>query len=184
MIFIILFLKFCTACLLIHRIHYTFILWDFSFLIHSFFSFLVVFSFLFKSDPLTFIVRLVYFYESFNFCLSEKLFISLFILNDIFAEQSILGCKFFPFSTLNKFCHSLLPAKFLLKKPWIACGGSSCTWLCFSPADFKTVSLTFTILSMMCLGVGLFAFILVGTFHTSYSWICFFSFRKFPVLIL
>ena len=41
--------------------------------------------------------------SSLNFCLSEKLFISSLILNEIFARYSNLGCRFFPFSTLNIF---------------------------------------------------------------------------------
>ena len=46
--------------------------------------------------------------NSLNFCLSEKLFISPSILNEIFAGYSNLGCRFFPFSTLNISCHFLL----------------------------------------------------------------------------
>ena len=42
-----------------------------------------------------------------NFCLSEKLFISPSILNEILARYSNLGCRFSPFSTLNISCHSL-----------------------------------------------------------------------------
>ena len=37
--------------------------------------------------------------SSLNFCLSEKLFISLSTLNGIFARYSNLGCRFFHFST-------------------------------------------------------------------------------------
>ena len=43
-----------------------------------------------------------------NFCLFEKLFISLSILNEILARYCNLGCRFFLFSTLNISCHSLL----------------------------------------------------------------------------
>ena len=39
--------------------------------------------------------------NSLNFCLSEKLFISPPILNEILAGYSNLGCRFFHFSTLN-----------------------------------------------------------------------------------
>ena len=46
-----------------------------------------------------------------NFCLSEKLLISPSILNEILARYSILGCRFFPFSTLNISCHSLLACR-------------------------------------------------------------------------
>ena len=39
--------------------------------------------------------------NSLNFCLSEKLFISPSILNEILARYCNLGCRFFHFSTLN-----------------------------------------------------------------------------------
>ena len=46
--------------------------------------------------------------NSLNFCLSEKLFISPSTLNEILAGYSNLGCRFFPFSTLNISSHSPL----------------------------------------------------------------------------
>ena len=46
--------------------------------------------------------------SSLNFCLSEKLLISPSILNEMVARYSNLGFRFFPFSTLNISCHSLL----------------------------------------------------------------------------
>ena len=46
--------------------------------------------------------------NSLNFWLSEKLFTSPSILNEILAGYSNLGCRFFPFNTLNISCHSLL----------------------------------------------------------------------------
>ena len=46
--------------------------------------------------------------NSFSFCLSEKLFISPSILNDNLTGQSILSCRFFPFSTLTISCNSFL----------------------------------------------------------------------------
>ena len=49
--------------------------------------------------------------DSLNFCLSEKLFISPSIVNEILAKSSNLGCRFFPFSTLNTSCHSLLSCR-------------------------------------------------------------------------
>ena len=53
--------------------------------------------------------------NSLNFCLSEKLLISPSILNEILSGYSNLGCRLFPFSTLNISCHSLWPEEFLLK---------------------------------------------------------------------
>ena len=49
--------------------------------------------------------------NSHNFCLSEKLLISPSILNEILAAYSNLGCRFFPFSTLNIYCLSLLACR-------------------------------------------------------------------------
>ena len=49
--------------------------------------------------------------NSLNFCLSEKHFISALILNEILAGYGNLGCRFFPFSTLNIPCHSLLACR-------------------------------------------------------------------------
>ena len=46
--------------------------------------------------------------NSVNFCLSEKLFISPSLLNEILARYCNLGCRFFPFSTLNISCLSFL----------------------------------------------------------------------------
>jgi hypothetical protein len=39
--------------------------------------------------------------NSYNFSFSEKLLISPSVLNEILAGYSNLGCRFFPFSTLN-----------------------------------------------------------------------------------
>ena len=39
--------------------------------------------------------------NSLNFCLSKMLFISPSILNEILAGYGNLGCRFFPFNTLN-----------------------------------------------------------------------------------
>ena len=49
--------------------------------------------------------------NSLNFCLSERLFISPSILNEILTGYSNLDCRFFPFSTLNISYHSLLACR-------------------------------------------------------------------------
>ena len=49
--------------------------------------------------------------NSLNFCLSVKLFISPSVLNEILAGYSNLGCRIFPFSTLNTSCHSPLTCR-------------------------------------------------------------------------
>ena len=60
--------------------------------------------------------------NSFNFCLSEKL-IYPSILNEILAGYSNLDCRFFPFSTLNIFCHSLLACRIFAERSAIKCMG-------------------------------------------------------------
>ena len=98
--------------------------------------------------------------------MSEKLFISLPILNEILAGYSNLGCRFFPFSTLNISCHSLLACRVsaersAVKPLWfplfVTC--------CFSLAAFNILSLclVFVTLISMCLGMFLLGFILCGT---------------------
>ena len=54
--------------------------------------------------------------NSLNFCLSEELFISASILNEILAGYCNLGCRFSPFSTLNISCHSLLACRVSAEK--------------------------------------------------------------------
>ena len=51
-----------------------------------------------------------------HFCLSEKLFISPSILNEIPARDSNLGCRCFPFSTLNISCHSIPACRLSAKR--------------------------------------------------------------------
>ena len=67
--------------------------------------------------------------NSLNFCLSEKLFISPSILNDIIAGQSNLGCRFFPFSTLNISCHSFLACRVSAENQFLSVWGFSCMLL-------------------------------------------------------
>jgi len=50
--------------------------------------------------------------NSLNFCLSEKLLISPSFFNEILDGDSNLGCKIFPFSSLNISCHCLLACSF------------------------------------------------------------------------
>ena len=54
--------------------------------------------------------------NSFNFCLSGKLLISPSNLKEGLAGWSILGCRFFPFITLNISCHSLLACRVSIEK--------------------------------------------------------------------
>ena len=51
-----------------------------------------------------------------NFCLSGKLLISPSDLNKSLARQSIFGCRFFPFISLNISYHSLLACRVSVEK--------------------------------------------------------------------
>ena len=76
--------------------------------------------------------------NSLNFCLSEKLFISPSILNEILAGYSNLGCRFFPFSTLNISCLSLLAYRFSSERSAVKhMGFPLYVTCCFSLAAFN-----------------------------------------------
>ena len=76
--------------------------------------------------------------NSLNFCLSEKLFISPSILNEIFARYNNPGCRFFPFSTLNISCHSLLACSISAERSTIKhMGFPLYVTCCFSLAAFN-----------------------------------------------
>ena len=55
--------------------------------------------------------------NSLRFCLSVKLLIFLLNLSESLAGQSILGCRFSPFITLNMSCYSLLACRVSAEKP-------------------------------------------------------------------
>jgi len=110
--------------------------------------------------------------NSLNFCLSEKLFISPSILNEILIRYNNLGCRFFPFSTLNKSCHSLLACRVSAERSavkhmmfllYVTC--------CFSLAAFNILSLCLVFFSFIsrCLGMFLLGFILYGTLCASWT---------------
>ena len=110
--------------------------------------------------------------NSLNFCLSEKLLISPSILNEILARYNNLGCRFFPFNTLNTSCHSLLACRVSAERSavkhmafplYVTC--------CFSLATFNILylCLVFVSLIIMCLGVFLLGFILYGTLCASWT---------------
>lgn len=75
--------------------------------------------------------------NSFSFCLSGKLLISLSILSDNIAGLSILGCVF-SFSILNIFCPLLLACKVSAERSASSLMGISLfVTSCFSLAPFK-----------------------------------------------
>ena len=112
--------------------------------------------------------------SSVKFCLSEKLFISLSILNEILVGYSNLGWRFFPFSTLNTSCHSLPACRVSAERSAVKhMGFPLYVTSCFSLTAFNTLSLCLVFVSLisMCLGVFLLGFILYGFLCA--SWILF-----------
>ena len=111
----------------------------------------------------------------FSFTLSGKHFICPSILNVSFAGQSNLGCRSLLFITLNTSCQYLLACKVSFEKSADSLMGillQVTNYFSFAAFKILSLSLTFGILIMMCLAVGLFGFILFGTLST--SWTCMF----------
>ena len=106
-----------------------------------------------------------------NFCLSEKLFISPSILNEILSGYSNLSCRFFPFSASNRSCYSLLDCRVSAERSAVKCMGFALyVTCCFSFAVFNILSLflVFVNLISICLGMFLLGFILYGTLCASW----------------
>ena len=79
--------------------------------------------------------------NSLNFCLSGKLLISPSNLKESLAGWSILGCKFFPFITWNKSCHSLLACRVSVEKSADSLMGVPLYVMChFSLVSFNILS--------------------------------------------
>ena len=109
-----------------------------------------------------------------NFSLSEKLFIYPSMLNEILARYSNLGCRFFPFSTLNISCHSLLACRVSAERSAVKhMGFPFYVTCCFSLAAFNILSLCLIFVSLisMCLSVFLLRFIQYWTLFTSWAWL-------------
>ena len=88
--------------------------------------------------------------NSLNFWLSEKLLISPSILNEIFARYSSLGCRFFPFSTLNTSCHPLLACRVSAERSAVKhMGFPLYVTCCFSLAAFNVLSLCLVFVSLI-----------------------------------
>ena len=99
-----------------------------------------------------------------NFCLSEKLFISPSILNEILARCNTLHCRFFPFSTLNISCLSLLAYRVSAERSAVRCMGFSLyDTHCLSLASFNILSLCLFFVSLISMCIGVLRFILYGT---------------------
>ena len=101
----------------------------------------------------------------FGFFLSGKHFICPPILNDILARQRDLSCRSLFFMTLNISCQSLLTCTVSFEKSADNLVGtalqiSNCFYL--DASQSLSLSLTFGILIMMCLGMVLFGSNLFG----------------------
>ena len=99
--------------------------------------------------------------NSLNFCLSGKLLISPSNLKDSLAGQSIPGCWFFPFITLNISSHSILACRAPVEKSADGLMGVPFYVIhCFSLVAFNILSLSliFVSLNTICLGVFLLGF--------------------------
>ena len=79
----------------------------------------------------------------FNFLLSGKLLISPSNLKDSLVGWNILGCRFFPFITLNMSCHSHLACRVSVEKSADSLMGVSFHVTChFSLVAFSILSLS------------------------------------------
>ena len=110
--------------------------------------------------------------NSLNLCLPEKLFTSPSILNEILSRYNNLGCRFFPFRTLNISCHYLLACSVSAERSAVKhMGFPLYVTCCFSLAAFNIHSLCLAVVSLisMCFGMLLLGFILYGTLCISWT---------------
>ena len=108
--------------------------------------------------------------NSVKFCLSEKLFIPLSVLNEILVGYSNLGCRFFPFITLNTSCHSFLSCRVSAERSAVKCMGFPLyVTCCFSLVAIHILSLCLVFVSLISMCLGLF--ILYGTLCASWTWL-------------
>ena len=92
-----------------------------------------------------------------NFCLSEKLFISPSILNEILAGYSNLDYRFFPFNTLNISCLSLLACRISAERSTVKCMGFHLyVTCCPSLAAFNILSLCLIFVSLISICLRVF----------------------------
>ena len=112
--------------------------------------------------------------NSLNFCLSGKLLISPSNLNESHGGQSILGCRFFPFITLNISCYSLLAYRVSIEKSTDSLMGNiPLNVICHFPLvvvfNILSLSLIFISLITMCFGVFLLGLSILGC--ASWTWL-------------
>ena len=104
------------------------------------------------------------------------------------CQYSNLDCRFFPFSTLNISCHSLLACRVSAERSAVKCMGFPLyVTCCFPLAAFNILSLCLVFVSVtsMFLGVFLLGFILYGTRCASWTWltISFSVLKKFSTIV-
>ena len=126
--------------------------------------------------------------NSFNLTLCGKHFIFPSILNDSFAGQSNLGCRFLPFMTLNISFQPFLACKISFEKLADSLIGIPLQLNGFFPfAAFRIFSnLILANVIMMCLGVFLFGsnfFGILWASQTSWNSISFAKLGKFSFII-
>ena len=103
--------------------------------------------------------------NSLRFCLSVKLLISPSNLNEILAGQSNLGCRFFPFITLNMPYHSSLTCRVSAEKSAVNLMGVPLYVIChLSLAAFNVFSLSSIFVSLINMCLGMF---LLGTWDSA-----------------
>ena len=86
--------------------------------------------------------------NSLNFFLSVKFFIFPSILNEILARYSNLGCRFFPFSTLNISCHPLLACLVSAERSAVMCMGFPLYVTCMGVASPLLLLIFFFVFSL------------------------------------
>ena len=104
------------------------------------------------------------------------------------CQYSNVGCWFFPFSTLNISCHSLLAWRVSAERSAVKhMGFPLYVTCCFSLVAVNILSLCLVSVSVisMCLGVFLLGFILYGTLCASWTWltISFSMLKKFSTIV-
>ena len=100
----------------------------------------------------------------------------------------ILAVSFFLFITLSMSCHFLLVCKVSAEESAASLKGVLLyitSYFSLPAFNVLSLSLSFDILIIMCLGVGLFGFLLCGTVWASWIWmsVSFPRFKKFSVII-
>lgn len=128
--------------------------------------------------------------KNLSLCLSWKILIFSSVLKNCFAEPSVVISQgFFFLCPLNISFQSLLYCKFSAGKYGYSLMETSfCTVSSFSPATYKILSLSviFDYLIIICLGMSLLGFILVGVLFFSFShfYVTFLKIEKFLAFFL